>query len=59
MAHLPSKDKTEISACRTRELLETAVRGAGGHETSNDNSKIPKSRVHVQAQLEPRAFRAT
>ena len=48
----------EILACRTRELLEMAVRGAGGRETSNDNSKIPKSRVPVQAQLELRVFRA-
>ena len=30
MAHLPSKDKTEILACRIRELLEMAVQGAGG-----------------------------
>ena len=58
MAHLPSKDKTEILACRTRELLEMAVRGAGGRDTTNDNSNIPTTHVPVQAQLETRAFRA-
>ena len=50
--------ETPPLACRTRELLEMAVRGAGGCEISNDNSEIPKSRVHVQGQVEPRAFRA-